>query len=73
MVVVLAGEDVIVYPVISEPPVAPAVNAIEATALFPVTELIVGACGTVVAVTPAEADEARDVPYLLEALTVYVY
>ena len=45
-----------------EPPVAPAVNAIEACKFPFVTESIVGAAGTVVAVTPDEADEAADVP-----------
>ena len=32
-----------------------------------------GACGTVVAVTPDEAEDADDVPYALDAETVYVY
>ena len=61
------------YPVIEEPPVAPAVNATDTSAFPAVTELIVGAWGTVVAVTAVEADEARDEPYLLEATAVYVY
>jgi len=69
----LPGLDVTVYPVIAEPPVAPAVNATDTCAFPPVTESIVGACGTVVAVTPAEADEGADVPYLPEATAVYVY
>ena len=59
------------YSVIAAPPVDPAVNVI--TAAFPpldVTELIVGACGTVVAVTPVDADEAADVPYGLVAVAV---
>ena len=55
-----------------EPPVAFAENAIDTCALSAVTELIVGACGTVVAVTPDEADDADDVPKLLVAVTVYV-
>ena len=58
----LSGEDVTVNPVIADPPVAPAVNATDASAFPAVTESIVGAAGTVVAVTPADADEAADVP-----------
>ena len=58
----LPGEDVTVNPVMAEPPVAPAVNAIDACKFPFVTESIVGAAGTVVAVTPADADEADDVP-----------
>ncbi len=34
---------------------------------------VVGACGTVVAVTPAEAADAAEVPTLLPPVTVYVY
>ena len=34
---------------------------------------MVGAAGTVVAVTAVLADEADDVPYALDAVTVYVY
>jgi hypothetical protein len=56
-----------------EPPVAPAVNATETSALPPVTEFIVGACGTVVAVTAVLADEADDVPKLFVEVAVYVY
>ena len=62
----------IVYCVIDDPPVAPAVIVIVAAESDPVAE-IVGACGTVVAVTPDEADEADDVPYGLVAATVNVY
>ena len=69
----LPGLDVTVNPVIAEPPVAPAVNATDTSSLPAVTESIVGACGTVVAVTPDEADEAELVPNLLAAITVYVY
>ena len=34
---------------------------------------MLGACGTVVAVTAVLADDAEDVPYALDAVTVYVY
>jgi hypothetical protein len=73
--VMLLGEDVTVYEVIADPPVAPAVNATEICPPTPVsvTAPIVGACGTVVAVTPVDADEAEDAPVLLLAETVYVY
>ena len=47
----------------SEPELAFAVNATDADAAPAVTPVIVGACGTVVAVTPDEAEEAEDVPY----------
>jgi hypothetical protein len=67
------GLDVTVNPVIEEPPVAFAENAIDACKFPFVTELIVGAAGTVVAVTAVLADEAADVPYALDAVTVYVY
>jgi hypothetical protein len=67
------GLDVTVYELIADPPVAPAVNAIAACASPEETESIVGACGTVVAVTPDEAELAEDVPYGLVATTVYVY
>ena len=50
--VILPGDDVTVYPVIDDPPVLFAVIAISACAFPPVTDDIVGACGTVVAVTP---------------------
>ena len=62
--VVVDGEEVIVYCVIAEPPVPVAVNVIIAEfPLLETTELIVGFCGTVVAVTPDEADDAELVPY----------
>jgi hypothetical protein len=60
--VIFPGLDVTVYPVIDEPPVAFAVNATEACAFPPVTDPIVGACGTVVAVIALLADDAADVP-----------
>ena len=60
--VMFPGLDVTVYPVMLEPPVALAENATDTCAFPPVTAPIVGACGTVVAVTPVEADEADDVP-----------
>jgi hypothetical protein len=72
-VVAPPGDAVTVYPVIADPPVAFAVKAIEAFESPGVTLLIVGACGTVVAVTAVLADEAADVPYALDAVTVYVY
>jgi hypothetical protein len=70
--VILPGSDVTVY-VADAPPVAPAVNATDADAAPPVTAPIVGACGTVVAVTPDEAELAEDVPVLFVAVAVYVY
>jgi hypothetical protein len=60
--VMLSGDDVTVYPVIDDPPVAFAVIVISACASPPVTEDIVGACGTLVAVTEDEAELAEDVP-----------
>ena len=73
--VILPGLLVAVYEVIAEPPVAPAVNATVADVpvFKSVAVPIVGACGTVVAVTPDEAEEAELVPKLLVAVTVYVY
>ena len=52
---------------------APAVKVNVADSDPPVAVPIVGACGTVVAVTPDEADDAEDVPYLFVAIAVYVY
>jgi hypothetical protein len=60
--VMFPGLDVAVYPVIDEPPVAFAVNDTDACALLAVTSPIVGACGTVVAVTALDADDADAVP-----------
>ncbi len=70
--VVVAGFDVIEYCVIDDPPVAPGVIVIVADDDAPAA-LTLGAAGTVVAVTPVEADDALDVPYALDAATVYVY
>jgi hypothetical protein len=67
--VVVAGLETIEYPVIAEPPVAPGVIVSIACA-FPPAALTLGACGTVVAVTADDADEAEDVPKLLVAVTV---
>ena len=62
VVVVLAGDEVIEYPVIDDPPVALAENATDTCAFPPVTDVMLGACGTVVAVIALLADEAADVP-----------
>jgi hypothetical protein len=71
--VVVAGLETIEYPVIEEPPVPPGVIVIVADVADAEAALILGAAGTVVAVTPVEAEEADDVPYALDAATVYVY
>jgi hypothetical protein len=60
--VIFPGLEVIVYPVIAEPPVAFAENATDTCAFPPVTDVILGACGTVVAVTALDADDADAVP-----------
>jgi hypothetical protein len=60
--VIFPGLDVIVYPVMLEPPVAFAENATDACAFPPVTDVMLGACGTVVAVTALDAELAADVP-----------
>jgi hypothetical protein len=67
------GDDVAVYTETADPPVAPAVYSTVALAFPEVTAPIVGACGTVVAVT--EDDEALEavVPALFVAVTAYVY
>ena len=52
-----------------DPPVAPGVIVIVADSLA-ATALKLGAAGTVVAVTPDEAEEAEDVPYGDVAATV---
>lgn len=57
----------------ADPPVAFAVNVTDACAFPLVAVPIVGACGTVVAVTPDEAEDAEEVPAELVAVTVYVY
>jgi hypothetical protein len=62
--------------VIADPPVAPAVKVTDTCPPVLFTSVavpIVGAAGTVVAVTEAEAADARDVPLALVAVTVYVY
>jgi hypothetical protein len=66
------GDEVAVNVVIVLPPVAPAVYVTVAEALPPVAVPIVGAAGTVVAVTLAEAAEAAEVPAAFVAVTVYV-
>ena len=66
------GLDVTVYPVIDDPPVPFAENATDTCAFPPVTDVILGAAGTVVAVIALLADEAADVPYTLEAVAVKV-
>ena len=71
--VVVAGFEIIEYPVIAEPPVAFAENAISTCALPDATDVMLGACGTVVAVTALLADDAADVPYGLVDTTVCVY
>jgi hypothetical protein len=66
-------DDVAVYPVIAEPPVAPAVNGTETTPdVPPVAVPIVGACGTVVAVIELDALEDAEVPAAEVAVTVNV-
>jgi hypothetical protein len=57
---VVAGLDAIDHEVIAEPPVAP-VN-VRTACVSPAVALILGACGTVVAVTAVLADDAEDVP-----------
>jgi hypothetical protein len=59
---------------IAFPPVAPAVNATVAVVVpVAVPAPIVGACGTVVAVTDAEGEDAGPVPAALVPVTVNVY
>jgi hypothetical protein len=67
--VMFPGLDVTVY-VADAPPVAPGVNVTEACAFPPVAVPIVGACGTVVAVTALLAELAELVPVLFEATAV---
>jgi hypothetical protein len=61
--------------VIDEPPVAPAVNdKVPVVPVPPSVKVpIVGACGTVVAVIEAEADDAGPVALLLVPVTAKVY
>jgi hypothetical protein len=66
-------DEVAVKLVILEPPVALAVNVTEAIFSPPLEMLLkVGACGTVVAVTELEAEEAEDVPCASAAVTANV-
>ena len=67
---VVTGFEVIVYPVIADPPVAPAVIAILAVVSDGDDATKLGVSGTVVAVTPVEGDEAEDVPYVPVATAV---
>ena len=71
--VMFPGLEVTVYPVIADPPVEPVVNVTEACAFPPVAVPIVGACGTVVAVTALLAELAELVLAPFDAVTVYVY
>ena len=64
------GLEVTVYPVIAEPPVAPAVNGTEIDAFPPVGDPTVGAAGTVVAVTPVDAELAVELPLAFVAVIV---
>ena len=68
------GEDVTVYPVISEPPVLDGADHETATEESPKTpDTPVGAPATVAGTTASEAVDAEPVPALLEAFTVNVY
>ena len=73
-VFVMPDEDVTVYDVIADPPVAPAVNGTE-TVLYAVDEAvpIVGAAGTVVAVIELDAAPTFDVPVVFVAVPLNVY
>jgi hypothetical protein len=67
------SEDFTRYPVIVDPPVAGAVQD-TVSKLTPVVAVgAFGAAGTVVANTPADAEDAADVPAALVAVTVNVY
>jgi hypothetical protein len=73
-VAVTPEEEVTVYPVIADPPVAPAVNV--TVTVPPETRdavPIVGACGTVVAVIEDDALDAGPVALALVAVTANVY
>ena len=65
----MTGFEIIEYCVIDDPPVEPGVIVIAACALPAVAEIL-GAAGTVVAVTAVLADEDKEVPKLLVAVTV---
>ena len=68
------GEDVTVYPVISDPPVLDGADHETATEESPKTpDTPVGAPGTVAGTTASEAVDVEPVPALLEAFTVNVY
>jgi hypothetical protein len=69
-VLVNPEEEVTVYPVIAEPPVAPAVKVTDEVPLPAVAVPIVGACGTEDGVVEAEALEAIEVPLAFVAVTV---
>jgi hypothetical protein len=70
-VAVTPDEDVTVYPVIVEPPVAPAVKVTDTTPLVPPEAVpIVGACGTVAAVTALDVEDAEELPLALAAVMV---
>lgn len=71
--VILLGVDVAVYVLTAAPPVAPGVKVTDAVVLAPVAVPIVGACGTVVAVTALVGLDGVPVPTLLIADTVNVY
>jgi hypothetical protein len=63
---------VTVNEVMGEPPLLFAVNATEAEALPDVTEVMVGALGTVAILTALDAAEAGPAPWALLAVTVNV-
>ena len=71
--VILPGEEVTVYDVIEEPPVALEVNVTETLLAVTIVAVpIVGACGTDVGVTEFEDDDSGEFPFVPFALTVYV-
>ena len=72
VVPVLPSEEVQVYPVIADPPVAGAVIVNVSLSTPAVADGAVIVAGTVVTVTAAEAEEAAEVPAALVAVTVKV-
>ena len=71
--VILPGLDVIVYPVISEPPlIKGAVKETDAEATPAVVNNVVGAPGTVMGVSSAEGADAAEMPAAFVATTVKV-
>ena len=67
------GDDVTVYPVITEPPLEVGAVQLTVACAFPAVALtLVGAPGTVIGVTGAEATEAAPIPMPLLATTVKV-